>query len=262
MKTGFIQNGNYARFLQAVKAVESRGAMECGLMLVSGEPGLGKSKAVERWASDSGALYLRANKDMKHKFFLEQLVAISNVDLGTQYDSKGKVSVRAARTKNEIQARLTGQIALRQCPIVLDEFQHLLVNEAYLLEVVRDISDVTGVTVILVAGEEDVRHELKKYKQISSRIFKEVEFTPWVLQDIKLACKQLSEVPIEDALIERLTNDSKGLMRLVMNGISNIERIARANHKTVATLEDFAGKELVEDWDGTANAPVRPRRTK
>lgn len=262
MKTGFIQNGNYARFLQAVKAVESRGALESSLLMVTGNPGIGKSKSVERWASDHDALYLRAVTDMKHKFFLEQLVAIAGIDLAAQRDGKGKVSVRAARTKNEIQARLTGQIAMRQCPIVIDEIQHLLVNDAYLLEVVRDIADLTGVTVIFVAGVADLGRQLKDYPQISSRIYKEVEFTQWAFQDIKLACKQLAEVDIEDALIERLSNDSKGIMRLVMNGISNIERIAIANHKTIATFDDFAGKELVTDWDGTTNAPVRPRRNK
>lgn len=262
MKTGFIQNSNYARFLQAVKAVESRGALESGLMLVSGQPGLGKSKAVERWASDNGALYLRAVTDMKHKFFLEQLVAVAGIDLGAQRDAKGKLLVRAARTKNEIQARLTGQVALRQSPIVIDEVQHLLVNDAFLLEVVRDISDLTGATVIFVAGVADFGNQLKEHDQISSRIYREVDFRPWELQDIKIACKQLSEVPIEDALIERLCKDSKGVMRLVMNGISNIERIALANHKTIATAEDFAKQELVADWDGAVGAPVRPRRLK
>lgn len=260
MKTGFVQNSNYARFLQAVKAVESRGANECSLLLVSGNPGVGKSKAVDRWAADNGALYLRATSNMTHKFFLEQLVKIANTDLSAEKDSKGKIIVPAARTKNEIQARLIAQIGERQCPIVIDEVQHLLVKDAFLLEVLRDISDITGTTVVLVAGVADFGLQLRDHTQISSRIFQEVAFTSWEFKDVKLACKQLLELPIDDDLIERLTKDSKGLMRLIMNGISNIERIAAANHQLSATLNNFEGTNLVIDWDGAA--PVRLLRRK
>jgi hypothetical protein len=260
MKTGFIQNTNYARLLQAVKAVEQRGAKESSLLLVSGAPALGKSRAVERFSADNGALFLRATKNVKYDFFLRQLAEIAKVDLGATFDAKGKTVIKAATSKDVIKDRLTKKILIDQKPIVLDEVQHLLDNKAALLEVIRDISDRTQVLVILVAGEADFPYQLRKHPQISSRIYQEVEFQPWPYQDIKIACKQLCEVTIEDALIQRLTDESSGLMRLVMNGISNIERIAKANNKSIATLSDFAEQELVSDWDNVTQAAVRRRR--
>lgn len=260
MKTGFIQNSNYTRFLQAVKAVESRGDKQSGLLLISGDPGVGKSTVIERWSSDNDALYLRAISNMKHKYILEQFIELAKVDLSAVLDEKGRVKERASRTINDMQKKLTSHIARKQSPIVIDEVQHLLVNDALVLEVIRDISDLTGVTVIFVAGVANFGYQLKAYPQISSRIYQEVAFSPWDVKDISMACKQMSEVPIEDALVQRLKDDSKGVMRLVMNGISNIERVAKANHQAVATSDFFKGKELVNDWDGNANASVRARR--
>lgn len=247
MKTGFVQNSNYARFLQAVKAVEQRGSKESGILLVSGEPGLGKSKAVDRWAADNNALYLRATEGMKHGFLLHSLAAVLGVDFYNEVDTKGK-AIKAPRNNAELQARLTGVIGRHQKAIVIDEAQKLLGHSATLLEVLRDISDLTEVTVVLVAGVADFGRQIKKHPQISSRIFKEVPFEPWTEQDVQLVCKQLAEVAIDDALAAKLTADSKGVMRLVMNGISTLERLTKANGMTSASLDDFKSIELCADW--------------
>jgi DNA transposition AAA+ family ATPase len=252
MKSGFVQNSNYARFLQAVKAVEQRGSKESGILLVSGEPGLGKSRAVDRWAADNNALYLRATEGMRHGFLLNALAAVLGVDFNNELDGRGK-SVKAPRNNAELQARLTGLIGRHQKAIVIDEAQKLLGQSATLLEVLRDISDLTEVTVVLVAGVADFGRQIKKHTQISSRIFKEIPFEPWTVQDVQLACKQLSEVEIEDALAAKLTADSKGVMRLVMNGISTLERLSTANGMKKALLEDFSSIELCADW--TARKP-------
>jgi len=258
VKKGFVQNGNYARFLQAVNATEQRGSMESGLILVSGEPGLGKSKAVDRWAADNHALYFRAVENMGHDFFLRSLCAVAGINLLPHQDEHGN-KVRAPRNKNETQKRLTEHVIRKQCPIVIDEAQKLMGHDARLLEVMRDISDSAEIIVVLVAGVANFGSQIKAYPQISRRIFMEVPFEHWKLQDVKLVCKQLLEITAEDALLERITIESKGLMRLVMNGLSTLERIAKANGVQHACMADFEGQELITDWDGEE---PRKRRSK
>ena len=80
MRQGFVKTENYARFTAGVKAVEERGAAEAGMMLVHGQPGLGKSHIVYRWAEDAGAIFLRANVDWTPKYFLVELAKALNLD--------------------------------------------------------------------------------------------------------------------------------------------------------------------------------------
>lgn len=80
MRQGFVKTENYARFIAGVKAVEERGAAEAGMMLVHGQPGLGKSHIVYRWAEEAGAVFLRANVDWTPKYCLIELSKALNLD--------------------------------------------------------------------------------------------------------------------------------------------------------------------------------------
>ena len=68
MRKMFVKTENYRKFVSAVKAVEQRGAAEAGMMLVYGVPGLGKSHIVSSWAAETGAIFLRANKDWTPRY--------------------------------------------------------------------------------------------------------------------------------------------------------------------------------------------------
>ena len=63
MKNAFVETGNVKRFQTALTALERRGAAEACLMVVDGLPGLGKTTALYRWATQTGAIYVRAKKE-------------------------------------------------------------------------------------------------------------------------------------------------------------------------------------------------------
>ena len=60
MKKGFVKTENFKRLAEAQKLVERRGAREAGLVLIKGHYGIGKSELTERWAADSGWVFVRA----------------------------------------------------------------------------------------------------------------------------------------------------------------------------------------------------------
>lgn len=233
MKKGFVQNSNYARFLQAVKAVEQRGAREASLMLVTGPAGLGKSEAVDRFAVDTNAVYLRAKETWTKRGLLVEMAET--------------LRIQTNATNHEMQARIIGAIGPRQTPIIIDEAEFTVRSSASILECVRDISDLTETLVILV-GMETIESRIARYPQISSRINQVVHFQPLTDQDVQLACKQLAEVEIDAELVRELRRQSEGKMRLVMNGIATIERIARSNSLDRATADAFKGVELCIEW--------------
>ncbi len=233
MKKGFVQNSNYARFVQAIKAVEQRGAREASLMLVTGEAGLGKSETVDRFAVDNNALYLRAKETWTKRGLLCEMAET--------------LRIRTNDTNHAMQAAIIGAIGARQIPIVIDEAEFTVRTTASILECVRDISDLTETLVVLV-GMETIESRIARYPQISSRIAQVVHFEALTEQDVQLACKQLAEVDITADLVRELHRQSQGKMRLVMNGIASIERLAKANSITKATAEAFKGVELCIEW--------------
>jgi DNA transposition AAA+ family ATPase len=233
MKKGFVQNSNYARFLQAVKAVEQRGAREASLMLVTGPAGLGKSETVDRFAVDTNAVYLRAKETWSKRGMLSEMA--------------DTLRIQTNATNHEMQARIIGAIGARQTPIIIDEAEFTIRSSASILECVRDISDLTETLVVLV-GMESIESRIARYPQISSRIAQVVHFQTLTEQDIQLTCKQLAEVEITADLQRELHRQSDGKMRLLMNGIATIERIAKANSLDRATAEAFKGLELCIEW--------------
>ncbi|NDP58034.1 MAG: ATP-binding protein [Oxalobacteraceae bacterium] len=236
MKTGFVQNRNYESFMQAVHAVEKRGAREAGMLLVTGEPGIGKSKVIEKYVSESGALFVRAVSVGSKRGLMMSLAAKD-----TRMSQKG--------TSQEIQKSIIGYIAANNVSIVIDECQHLLRNEsAAMLEAVRDISDMAECMVILTAGEIGVEHKIAKYNQIASRINKHVQFKPLTMEDSSFAIKQLSEVAFDDALMAAIHIQSGGKMRLIKNAIAGLEAFGKANARSIVTLADIGNKIICEEW--------------
>jgi DNA transposition AAA+ family ATPase len=233
VKKGFVQNSNYARFVHAVKAVEQRGAREASLMLVTGPAGLGKSETVDRFAVDTNAIYLRAKETWTKRGLLVEMAETLRISTNV--------------SNHEMQARIIGAVGQRQVPIIIDEAEHTVKTTASILECVRDISDLTETLVVLV-GMETIEHKIARYPQISSRIAQVVHFEALIEKDVHLACKQLADIDIEADLVRELHRQSQGKMRLVMNGIATIERVAKANSIDRASAAAFAGVELCIEW--------------
>ncbi len=233
MKKGFVQNSNYVRFMEAVKAVEQRGAREASILLVTGPAGLGKSETVDRFAVDSNAIYLRAKETWTRRGLLSEMADSLNLS------TSGR--------NQEVQARIIGHVATRQTPIVIDEAEFTVRTTASILECVRDISDLTEVLVVLV-GMETIESRIARYPQISSRVAKVVHFQPLTAQDVMLTARQLAEVHIAEDLVRELHKQSEGRMRLVMNGIATIEHFARTNNLETVSLKEIGDMQICHDW--------------
>lgn len=243
MKRQFVKIENYARFVAAVRATEQRGAAEAGMLLLHGLPGLGKSHTADRWAVETGAAFLRTKVDWTPKYFLRDLaLALRTVD--------------PSGTSQQLFTRLLDHFARSQQALVIDEAEFCLTGGAAVLEKIRDISDYTKITVVLI-GMEKIQRMIARHGQIYSRIAQAVEFTPATRADVAYACAQLSEVPITEALAAEVHRLSGGRMREVLNIIANIERIARESGLDTADVRHFEGVQLSYDWSSRKGKSVR-----
>jgi DNA transposition AAA+ family ATPase len=233
VKKQFVKTSNYERFRTGISAVENRGAAEASLMLVTGEAGYGKSATVDQWAIQTGAAYLRAKVEWTPRYFMTELAE------SLKLDSRGRAK--------DVFGRIAGFIGGQQIPLVIDEVEHCLRDNAQVLEAIRDLSDLTEVLVVLV-GMEQVQARIARHAQISSRIAKVVTFMPATEDDVLITCNQLAEVKIANDLVMEIHRQSAGRMREIMNAIATCERTAHRNGTDKIALSDMAGQTLTHDW--------------
>lgn len=238
MKKGFVKTENFRRLAEAQKQVERRGAREAGLVLIRGRYGIGKSALTDRWASDSGWVFVRAKATWTKRALLDELAELMGLS-------------KTGRNQ-EVQARIIGKLAVDGVPMIIDEADFLVGGStASLLEVLRDITDVTG-TMCFLVGMEHFPMKVAKYGHIASRVAQVIELEPLSLADVKVTVTAKSEVLIDDDVLPLLLAQSEGRMRLVLNAITNIESWAEANSWDKVTAQMLNGMPLCTEFTGKA----------
>ncbi len=236
MKKGFVQTQNFRLLKEAEKIVARRGAIEAGLVLIQGVYGIGKSELTERWASESGHVFIRSQKVWTCRALLEEVAA--NLGLSVRGSAK------------DVQNRITQHLAVSMQALIFDEADYLAdMRNASKLETIRDISDVTGTMVFLV-GMENFPAVVQRYEHIASRVARIVQLQPLTLVDVQMTCKAKSDVALSPALVEQIHRDSKGRMRHVLNAIANIEVWAEANSWGEVDVSHIKGRALCADFTG------------
>lgn len=233
MRKGFVPTENYRRLAEVQRQVERRGAAEAGLVIVKGPYGVGKSEIVERWAVDSGAVFVRCKETWTKRALLDELASRLGLD------TRGRNS--------EVQARVIGRLAVDMMTMVFDEADFLIRSTPALLEVIRDITDLTGVPCFLV-GMEQFGAKLARYGHIASRVARVIDFQPLSPADVKNAVEKLCEVPVAPEVLSQLHAQSQGRMRLVLNAISTLEQWAQANGWKRIEAEHVKGKAICVEF--------------
>lgn len=252
MKKGFVHTENFKRLAEAQKVVARRGAREAGLVIIQGPYGIGKSELCERWAAENGAVFVRCKETWTKRALLDELADCMGLD------KRGR--------NQEVQARIIGKLAVDMAPLMLDEADHLIRSTASLLEVVRDITDITG-TMCFLVGMDRFGQKVARYEHIASRVAKVVDFHLLSLADVKAAvhakaslgeAQDSPALPMDDVVIAAIAEQSKGRMRLVLNAVANIEQWAQANSWKRVTADHVKGKQLCIEFNGKTLGRMRP----
>lgn len=242
MKNVFVETSNVKRLLSALSALEDRGAQEACLGVVDGVPGLGKTTTLKHWVAKTGWIYLRAKKEWKPAWLMNELLESLPVRPPHSIEKKYETILR------ELGSRQTAaQMTRRSFGVVIDEADHISSKEA-LLETVRDISDMLELPVILV-GMGKVNDNVSRFPQISSRISQRVTFQKASREDVRLLIDHKCEVKVADCLVDFVLKVSQGYNREVLEAIANIERFGMRidpGQKGV-TLADMSGQVVLND---------------
>jgi len=244
MKDLFVKTSNYVAFEAGINKALSRGALEATNVLVFGPPGTGKTENIDYWAVQNDAIHLRANEGWTPRQFMKELATKAGID-----------STGSAHALFE---RLLSYMVGTGTPLVIDEVNFCLADNAAVMEKIRDFSDRTE-TLVVYAGDERVIPKIGRHAQIASRFAAVVEFKMATLADVRQLCDELAEVQIADDLVGYLHHQSGGRVRNVIDGIAVAERIGKKTSGRVA-LADCEGMEMMFDWQTRRSAVVKPMR--
>lgn len=232
MKDHFVKTSSYQAFEAGVNKAQARGALESTNVLVFGPPGTGKTENLHHWATQNDAIMLRANEGWTPRQFLIELAKKTALDAG------GGTAA--------LFERLLGYMVQQQIPLVIDEVNFCLADNAAVMEKIRDFSDRTE-TLVIYAGDERVIPKIGRHVQIASRFAAVVEFKMATLDDVAMLCKELAEVAIAPELVAEIHAKSGGRVRSVLDAIAVAERVGKKAGGKVG-INDLVGMELLFDW--------------
>lgn len=244
MRPTFVETGNVRDFYGALNRVNQRGAVEACLVVVDGQPGLGKTTTIRHWVAQTGSIYLRAQKGWDYSWLIQEILTALSID------------ARSIRGKRERFARVLDELADRSekavfenkaFGLVIDECD-MISSRGEIMEAIRGISDLRYMPTILV-GMGSLRDNLRRFPQIESRAPNKVTFRPASLEDARALIDGRCEVPVAQDLSEFVWRLSKGFNREILEAIAHIERFGlRADPGPEGiTIADMAGQVLMND---------------
>lgn len=233
MKKHFVKTSNWNIFQANLAAMENRGSDEACIMLLSGEPASGKTKALDKYGADRGAVLLEGMPDMSVTFlrdYIADRIGVNELRKYRQFDETLKW-FRESRA-----------------PIILDEAQHAAEGKAKPLEYLRRIAEKAQVMLILAChSSETNKFTEHRLAHINTRITAAPVFRPATKDDCALYLKELCEVSVDDGIVQMVMEQSSGRYRLINNAIKSLETLAHKAGKASMTAADIKGSKLCEN---------------
>ncbi|MFZ6747455.1 AAA family ATPase [Undibacterium sp. Ren11W] len=233
MKRHYVKTTNHQRFMAGVTAVENRGSPEACILLLTGNPGTGKSTTVDHWGSERDAIYLEGMPGMSITFVRDYLSDQTGVPQGSKFAQYKAMVEHFSRS---------GQ------PIILDEAHHGLANKAECIEYLRRIAEQANVILVLVCHTSE-RHRFSEEKlaHIATRISDAPQLRAATVADCVIYLNELCEVQVDTGVAQQVFEQSSGRYRLMANAGRTLEAIAGKLGKASLTASDISKIALCED---------------
>ena len=233
MKQHFVETSNHRLFMGSVAAVENRGSPEACILLLTGEPGTGKSCTVDNWGAARDAIYLEGIPGMSLSFLRDYLADQTGIIGHRKFDQyKGMVEFFRANRQ----------------PIILDEAQHGLPNKSECIEYLRRIAEQANIVLVLVCHTSE-KHRFSEHRlaHVATRVSAAPELKPATVADCAAYLAELCEVRTDQGIAQQVFEQSRGRYRLMSNACMTLEKIGAKFGKDELIATDIKGVRLCED---------------
>lgn len=239
MKHHFVKTENNKRLRDGVAYMNNRGSLTTPLLLLHGEPAVGKTRNVSNIGPELPAVFIRGHVGMN----LYGLIWSVSQGLGVKHQSN--------RT-----AEIAAQVAMLQrdgMKIIFDEAQYGLEMKhagkpAAGIEYLRHIAESGNTYAILTCHQSEV-HGFSESKHIRTRIGHVVEMFDASPADTAAFVHELCDVSVDDEVAAIVHKQTCGKYRLIENAIAALEQKARKLGAERLCAADLVGIRLVVDHE-------------
>jgi DNA transposition AAA+ family ATPase len=202
-----------------------------GMGLISGVPGVGKTRFAKQFAIQYDFVYIRLQDTMTAKSMLTRL----HIQLKEKYNV-------ASKTKGSANELLNMCISIinsieEDVIILIDESDYAFAKKR-ILNTLRDINDDTTAIIILCGMENSRKELLKADPYYFDRFPSFIEFNRLSVKDIHSVVCEISDFKIENDVTKLIHQRTKGALRPVIQMLYAIETYAKNKQKTTITYED------------------------
>ncbi|MDQ5987993.1 MAG: hypothetical protein CSYNP_03746 [Syntrophus sp. SKADARSKE-3] len=181
--------------------------------------------------NQTDGVYLRANRGWTMTSLLEALIReLDGVPM---------------RRRSVMIDWITVKLAEKERVIFIDEADYLLKQDD-MLDVMRDIYDLTGSPVILI-GMEEIARKIQQNGRFARRITQWLEFQGIDLDDARITADSLCDVSLADDLVEHLHKESRANIGRMVIGLSRIESFGKTNGLSLVSLSEWGDRPLFYD---------------
>jgi len=224
----FVHTKNVKRLFAALAELKDRCRAVAGLGVLLGNTGAGKSTALKAAIAMFDAIFIRVNATVS----LPSLLSAICYELGFE----------APRSPSQKLEEIIARLREKPYPLFIDEADYLT-RDGRMLEVLRDIHDITGVPVMLI-GMEAFERKLERHPQFARRVTQRVEFKPCDLADATQVAKELCEVEVAPDLIKKMHTRTKGSVGLIAVALDAFEALARDNNWKAVSAEQWGNRPM------------------
>lgn len=229
---------NVAALSALIDRVQKRAHGLPGMATFYGPSGYGKTTASVYAANRFDAYQVQVKSVWTQRKFCEAILT----DLG----------VRPSRTIADMVDQISEELARTGRPLLIDEADHLVARR--MIEIVRDIYESSGATVILI-GEELLPQKLQKWERVHGRMLDWVGAEPGCLQDVgHLAPIYCRDITLADDLKEYLLKVSQLSIRRICINLERVREFAVTHGMTRVEMKNWGKAHF---FTGEAPAPRR-----
>lgn len=217
MRYELAKTKNVRKFLAVMNDLRIRPMGVEGMGILWGKPGEGKSTILAYATNIFNGIFIRAKRSWTMTSLLEAIII----------ELRGVPGRRRSQMEDWIEKRLMESRENRI--IFVDEADYLFSRNMAsndMLDVLRDIYDMTG-TPILLAGMENIARRIQEEGRFARRITSWVEFQGIDLDDARIVADTLCEVGVADDLLAHMHRECKASIGNIVPALSRIENLGK-----------------------------------
>jgi len=213
MKAITVTTENVVALFSAIKRITKRGAAIPGIGLIYGRTGAGKTTALRAAVGMFGAIFIRA-------FVMGGASSLMD-------DLCYELGIEPTRFKAQKFQAIVSALQKEPRPIFIDEADYLC-RHSEMLDLVRDLHDMSNVPVFLIGMEGIEKRLAAKHPQFARRVSEPIQFGACTLNDAKKLAAELCEgVTVAPDLIAEIKSRAEGNVGLVVMALTHIESYCR-----------------------------------